>query len=348
MINPARFYMFRPTINYLKKQGHQIDFLIVKKAVMEDLFKKEGWEYTNIMPGGRTISWLPRKVGAAIMEIVTFFKVFKYTIGKKYDLFLTSDALAVVGWLKRVPTLVFFADDFKHMPEYFPFMWMATKLVTPQPTDMGPFSKHQLKYKGNHEWAYINPKYFTPNPEIAKKINPSGERYFIVRLCGFTATHDDHKRGISDENLDRLIGTLEKYGRVFINPEKGDRALPEKFEKYRLQVDPYEIHHVMYYADLFIGDGHTMNSEAGLMGVPSVRINDFVTYCRYMKEEDSYGLTFGYTPDQFEKFLQKIEELAKNKDIKQEWKNKVEKWSKDHIDVTEFLIDLIESYGKKK
>jgi len=347
LVHPAKFWMFRNTINHLKAQGHIVEFMTVEKDVMTDLLKAEGWEYINIMPKGRRINWLPRKLGAMVLAGITLLKVFAYTLGKHYDLFITTDVLAFVGWIRRVPTLIFFDDDLEHMPEYAPIIAAGTKLVTPAVSEFKMFEKKQIKYKANHEWAYVNPKYFRPNIKELDSFNPSHDRYFIVRLVSFTATHDSGKQGVSDEKLERIINVLSKYGKIFLDVEK-TRALPEKFEKYRLKASIYGRHSVTYFADLYVGDSHTMLSEAALMGVPAVRLNSYVGHCKYMEEEDKYGLSFGYLPSQFEEFMKKIEELAKNKNIKQEWKKKLEKWDHDHIDATQFYIDLIESYGKKK
>ena len=37
-----------------------------------------------------------------------------------------------------------------------------------------------------------------------------------------------------------------------------------------------DMHHVMAFASLYIGDSQTMAAEAGVLGVPFVRFNDFV------------------------------------------------------------------------
>lgn len=48
------------------------------------------------------------------------------------------------------------------------------------------------------------------------------------------------------------------------------------------------------FASLYIGDSQTMAAEAGVLGVPFVRFNDFVGRIRYLRElEDKYRLGFG-------------------------------------------------------
>ena len=54
------------------------------------------------------------------------------------------------------------------------------------------------------------------------------------------------------------------------------------------------MHHVMAFASLYIGDSQTMAAEAGVLGVPFVRFNDFVGRIGYLRElEDVYQLGFG-------------------------------------------------------
>lgn len=54
------------------------------------------------------------------------------------------------------------------------------------------------------------------------------------------------------------------------------------------------MHHVMAFASLYIGDSQTMAAEAGVLGVPFVRFNDFVGSIGYLRElEDKYELGYG-------------------------------------------------------
>ena len=67
-----------------------------------------------------------------------------------------------------------------------------------------------------------------------------------------------------------------------------------QFEKYRIKINPLDMHHVMAFASLYIGDSQTMAAEAGVLGVPFVRFNDFVGRIGYLRElEDKYRLGFG-------------------------------------------------------
>ena len=43
-----------------------------------------------------------------------------------------------------------------------------------------------------------------------------------------------------------------------------------------ININPLDIHHVMSFASIYIGDSQTMAAEAGVLGTPFIRFNDFV------------------------------------------------------------------------
>ncbi len=346
IVHPAKFRMFRDTVNILKSKGHTVDWIIVTKDTLEEFVKGEGWEYTNIFPEGRRIQGLPIILATIINMLRTLFRLFKYTNGKKYDLFISSDILSFVGWLKRIPTLIFQDDDWAIVKEYGLIWLFATKVITPQSCDLGPFNYKRVTYKGSHKWAYTHPEYFKPNYEIVKSFNPEGTNYSLIRLVSMTASHDRGKKGLSNEQAQILIDKLKTRGKVYIISE---RALPQEWEQYRLTLKPIDHLHAMYYADMFVGDSQSMVSEAGLLGTPAIRCNDFAGKVSYLKEEeDGYGLNFSFKPENFEGMLNKMDEIFSLGDFKAEWRKRVEKYASEHIDTTQYYVNLIESYDRSK
>ena len=49
-VHPSKYYLFRNTINSLKKIGYQVDIAIIKKDVLEYLVIQEGWDYVISFP----------------------------------------------------------------------------------------------------------------------------------------------------------------------------------------------------------------------------------------------------------------------------------------------------------
>jgi len=160
--------------------------------------------------------------------------------------------------------------------------------------------------------------------------------------CSLSASHDIGKTGITNEITRKLITQLSREGRVFINSE---RELDPEFEDSRIRIKPSDMHHALYYSDLFIGDSQTMTAEAAVLGTPSVRFNDFVGKLGYLEElEHNYKLTFGVSPSQPEQLYTKVDELLNMPDLKEVWRKRRQKMLSEKIDVTKMFVWLIENY----
>ena len=48
--------------------------------------------------------------------------------------------------------------------------------------------------------------------------------------------------------------------------------IPKQLDKYKLPIDPTDSC-ILYYAELFIGEGATMASECAVLGTPSIYVN---------------------------------------------------------------------------
>jgi hypothetical protein len=166
--------------------------------------------------------------------------------------------------------------------------------------------------------------------------------FYILRFAKLTAHHDKGKTGITSEISQTIIDLLKPQGNIFITSE---RELEPQFEKYRINIKPENIHHALFYANMYIGDSQTMAAEAAVLGTPSLRFNDFVGKLGYLDElENKYSLTYGIKTSEPEKLFEKINEFLKNYNLKQEWKLRRERMLSDKIDVTSFMVWFVENY----
>ena len=119
----------------------------------------------------------------------------------------------------------------------------------------------------------------------------------------------------------------------------------KKFEPFRLNIDPLDIHHVMSFADMFIGDSQTMAAESGVLGVPFIRFNDFVGRIGYLNQlENTYKLGFGINPSEPTHLLETISELLVMQDRKLVFQNRRKEMLYKNINVSSFLLWFIENY----
>lgn len=161
----------------------------------------------------------------------------------------------------------------------------------------------------------------------------------------WNASHDTGQHGFDLESKRKLITELNKYGRVMITSES---PLPDEFDEYRITVPPERIHDLLYYATLYIGEGATMASECVVLGTPAIYVNTLGL--GYLDEqEQSYGLVFNFTDPATaqEKALEKAEELLQNNDLKKEWRGKRQRMLGDKTDVTEFMVNFVETIGAR-
>ena len=126
--------------------------------------------------------------------------------------------------------------------------------------------------------------------------------------------------------------------------------LGTQFEKYRIKINPLDMHHVMAFASLYIGDSQTMAAEAGVLGVPFVRFNDFVGRIGYLRElEDKYQLGYGIKASaegSVDALCERVETLVSmpSAERKATFAARREKMLNDKIDCAKFLTWFIENY----
>ena len=133
---------------------------------------------------------------------------------------------------------------------------------------------------------------------------------------------------------------------VYISSEK---ELSEPYCSYQLASPVDLIHHIMDFASFLVCDSQSMAVEAAMLGVPSIRFNDFAGKISVLEElEHKYGLTYGIKTDQPERLFEKINELLAIPNLREEFQFRRQKMLADKIDVTAFLAWFIENYPKSK
>ena len=269
----------------------------------------------------------------------------------KIDLLTGSTPeVAQVGWLTRKYRINTGEDDMRVVPLFQkmagPFI---QTMLSPVVCDNWKIEWKSVKYDSYHELAYLHPHHFSADKSVVKKYFQTELPYFILRFSSLNAHHDAGIKGIDAEIAQRLVDILKPHGRIYITSE---RELEPQFEPYRIKINTLDMHHVMAFADLYIGDSQTMAAEAGVLGVPFVRFNDFVGRIGYLNElEDTYHLGYGIKASEqgsAEKMYKVVKELLEMPNLKQEWQLRRQKMLSEKIDYAQFLTWFIENYPKSK
>ncbi len=342
--HPAQFHLYKIAANNLIENGHKVFILIKTKDILEDLLIESGLPYYNILP----VAHRKSKWGILLDMFIRDYRIFKFARKHKIDLLTgTPSEVAHVGWFLKKYSVNTNEDDAAVIKLFGkiagPFL---QTVLSPRVCNNGSYEKHSIKYESYHELAYLHPNHFVADKAVVGKYFSADKPYFIIRFAKLSAYHDTGISGINTEIATNIINLLKPYGDIYITSE---RELEPQFEQYRININPLDIHHVMAFAQLYIGDSQTMAAEAGVLGVPFVRFNDFVGRIGYLQElEDVYNLGYGVKTDNLERLYEVIKELLDLKDREAVFQERKAKMLSEKIDYAKFLTWFIESYPESR
>ena len=340
--HPAQFLFYKNSIIELKEMGHQVYILIKTKDILSNLLEEYGLDYYNILPKERGKSRLSIIKSLLIRDI----RLFKFARKNKVQLLMGSDAsLAHVGYLLHIPCITTIEDDYRIIKQLARLTYPFTSVIlSPQICNVDKWYDKKIGYQGYMKLAYLHPSRFFPDESKLniEKSNP----FYIIRLSGLGAHHDYGIKGVSGELLKKVIKILERKGRVYISSEND---IKPEFEKYRLRIPSSDIHHYLYYADMLICDSQSMAVEAAMLGTPGIRISSFSGKISVLEElEHTYGLTFGFQPNQEDDIINKIKSLLIQENLEKYFQIQKETMLAEKINVASFLTWFISNYPDSK
>lgn len=337
--HPAHVHLFRNFIFEIKKKGHKVIVTIKDIPIVKKLLKLYSIDFIEV--GKKSDSFFGKlfnqfKYNKKIYNIVKMEKI-DYGVG-------SSISIPHVSFFTKMKSFVF--DDDDSSVESFvsilirPF---TDHFVSPDCLAHDRNLKRDVIYAGYHELAYLHPNRFISNPYVLTELDLfENDIFFIIRFNSFKAYHDIGIKGLSLDQKIKLIELLKPYGKILITTERG---IEPELAEYQLKISPEKIHSLLYYATMFIGDSQTMTSEAAVLGTPAVKCNSFAGKLSVPNEiEKRYGLCFSFQPEKFPHMINKIKELLNLPNLKKTWAEKRAKLISEKIDVTSFLVWLIENY----
>jgi len=330
--HPAHVHYFKNFARILLQKGHQVLFTSREKEYEKELLEYYGFKYYVL--GKKYNSKIMKLLGLAIFN----WKILKIALRYKPDIFLSAGSMyaAQVAWLLKKPHISLEDTGNKEQVNiYKPF---TKEILT---SDFFPFDygQKQIRYRSFQELAYLHPNYFIPDNGVLKHIGlEKDEKYVLIRLVAWNATHDTGQCGIKESDLAKIAEILEEKGyKIFISSEA---KLPLGYQGYQIKIPPHHMHNVLYFADLYIGEGATMAMEAALLGTPSIYVNSLrVNYCVQMEIAGLMEIC-----SNSENLIQIIDDYINHPDFKAKNRIKVKEMIEFKIDPTAFLVWFIENY----
>lgn len=261
--HPAHVHFFRHPIAALRSRGHRITITSRDKECVIDLLDELGLEH-------RVLSRQRRGLLGLGMELVQRETALYRTAGGfRPDLMAEIGGVFVahVGRLMGIPALAFYDTENATLQNALTYPFAAAVVVPRCYTGWLPSRRH-LRYPGYHELSYLHPTYFRSDREraLAAGLAPEGDTY-LVRIVSWRANHDVGERGWTPELLAGVIARLAPLGRVILSAE---HATDPQFLPYVYRGPAADLHHLLAFCRLYVGESATMASEAAVLGVPAI------------------------------------------------------------------------------
>lgn len=333
ILHPAHVHFFRHFHEVMSDRGHELCVTARDKDRSVDLLRRYGipFEQISVQKSGGVgmVVEMTQRTGA-LLKVMQRFRPDVMTG-------IMGPSIALAGKLRRVPSVVFYDTEFARQTNWFVYP-LAHTVATPD-CYQGTVRGNQRTYPGYHELAYLHPNRFTPDPQRLRAFGLSAdEPYSIVRFVSWQAVHDRNEKGLTGDQKRDLVKTLERHGRVLVSSEAG---LPPDLTAYELKGPVEDIHHLLAYAQMIVGESATMSSEAAVLGVPAVMIA--TTGRGYTDDQERrYGLVRHFTEDEYDSAVAAVEDLFA-RDPRLVGREANAKLLTDKIDVTAWMVDYFES-----
>jgi predicted glycosyltransferase len=335
--HPADVHLFRNAINEFTSRGHFVSVLAVAKESLRDLLSTYGIRYELVGKNTPTIGGKALTLAAKDLNLIVKAKRWKPDIIVSMSSPYAAHASAVLG----IPHIAFNDTEISILAIriMLPF---TDAICTPScfGLDLG---RKQFRFDGYKELAYLHPNWFKPDPAILDQIGVHPEeRIIVVRFGVIDSSHDLRYHGLNlrtVENRMAFVRALEEYGKVFVTSEA---PLDAELKLRAPNLPIAALHDLLYYASLYVGDGATMASEAGVLGTPWIYVSD--SSRGYLDEQQNrYGL--GFRVESASQALSQAIDLMQAPGLKATWKKKREKMLAEKIDVTQFIVRFIENWS---
>lgn len=327
--HPGDVHLFRRAGLAWQNQGHRVIYSSLDRETNAYLLKHYGLPHRMI--------WRRRPGKLALLAelLLRPWPLLRLIREVKADLVVSFGSMTAVfaAWLLGKPTVTF--TDTEHASEQHAlFAPFSTLVVTPD-VYRGDFGAKHVRYRAYHELFYLHPDEFTPDwHELGSLGLTRDTPFFVVRFVAWGATHDIGAHGLSVAEKRELLRTLSARGRVLLSVE-GGRIDPE-WRAMATTFPPEKVHHLLAFAQLYVGEGATMASEAAVLGTPAVYINTLMM--GYVQDEERYGLLHHFASGR--EALGTIRDLLATPDLKQRSAQLRTRLLADKINPTPWLVDL--------
>jgi len=329
--HPGHVHLFRPFAQEMIKRDSQVLFTCRQKEFETELLESAGFTYRCF--GKHFQSKVGKIWGLLKFNIQMVGAIRKFNP----DIVLSHGSIyaAQSAWLMKVPHIAL--EDTGNMEQVKLYEPFTSAIIAPKVLSQ-KLSEKQIPYNGYHELFYLHPNHFQPNESTIRGLHhQSRNKLAILRFVAHKASHDFSVVGLNDVEKENIVEILKSHYKVYISSES---SLPPSLQKYKLEIEPNQIHHFLAYADLVISEGSTIASESAVLGTPTIFINNLEQYC--INDQKEYGLVLDLRNSNNSVF--EIQRMIESKKLKQFNSRNREKMLSEKINPTPFLVWFIENW----
>ncbi|MBN1324379.1 MAG: DUF354 domain-containing protein [Methanotrichaceae archaeon] len=336
--HPAHVHLFKNFIWEMERRGHRIRVTARDKEVTLQLLSAYSIPY---LPIGRASH---RGYGLLREWIERDLLIYREARRFRPDCLIgvLNPAVAHSSRLLGRKSLIF--TDTEPEAVGFPLADMLTLPfadVILAPTSVRhDYGRRAVRVDSYKELAYLHPDNFRPDEGVVRDLGLSPDGYVILRFIDWNSYHDRGRMGLSIDAKRGLVEEIGRHSRVLISSES---LLPRDLERFRLDISPEKLHHLLFYAKMLVCDSQTMATEAGVLGCPVIRCNSFVgqrDMGNFIELEEKYDLIMNCREER--EALEKALDLVATPDIKSIWQERRKRCLRDKIDLSRFMVDLVE------
>lgn len=282
ILHPKQAHFFRPLIRRWQAQGHAVQIVTRDKDITHQLLDGFGLPYLCLSRQRRGAG-MARELVERWLRMAGVIRRFRPDI----TLSVTGISTALPSRLLGIPTIALTDTETATLSNRIAFPF-ADRILTPQWYQLDHGARHH-RYRGFHEWSYLHPDEFSPEPALvrAQGIEPT-EPYAVVRFVRWDAAHDQGELGLRPADAVAMVEGLAQQMRVVLSSEAPP---PPALRPYVAPLQVEQMHHIMAFARLVAGESPSMATEAALLGVPAVLVSSWAGRCGNMQVlEQRYGL----------------------------------------------------------
>lgn len=330
--HPAHVHFFKHAINDIKNRGHSVDVYVRGKDVNVELLNNYDIECDVLTEN--TSTTLDTIKNQIIYEAKMLYKCLR----NPPDVFVSEAGLAAghTSTLIGSKYIIYINNEHATLENSLSIPFADATYV---PSCFRKQIDGAKQYNSYYVLSATHPEYFTPSREVLDDLNiDNDERYILLRTVAWSALHDVGKRGI--KSVSRLIDELEDRGyRVLISSE-GD--IPSSIKESSIDIDPTDFHDLLYYADLYIGEGGATAAEAAVLGTPAIYTNSI--QIGYLDEiEEKYDLVRKCDPEDLDGILSHLNDWILS-NPPEYWIDRRNELLEDKEDMTEIIVNSILEY----